>query len=58
MELEALLENVDELSDLELAVLLCLMMKEHCIIETEDQAIEDSARKLEQVRIIKPGITS
>jgi hypothetical protein len=46
---EDLLRKVHELSDLELAALLCLVAQEHCIIDTEPDAIDELAEELEQV---------
>ncbi|KAG4414435.1 hypothetical protein IFR04_012450 [Cadophora malorum] len=44
-----LLEKVHELSDLELAALICLVAQEHCIIDTEPDAIDDLAQELQLV---------
>ena len=44
-----LLDKVHELSDLELAALLCLVAQEHCIIDTEPDAIDELVQELEQV---------
>ncbi|KAH7419245.1 hypothetical protein BKA64DRAFT_650412 [Cadophora sp. MPI-SDFR-AT-0126] len=46
---ETLLEKVHELSDLELAALICLVAQEHCIIDTEPDAIDDLAQELQLV---------
>ena len=48
---ENLLDKVHELSDLELAALICLVVQEHCIIDTEPDAIDELIQELEQVRI-------
>jgi hypothetical protein len=40
-----------ELSDLELALLLCLGGQEHCLIETDHDSINDVAAELALVRI-------
>jgi hypothetical protein len=48
---ENLLDKVHELSDLELAALICLVAQEHCIIDTEPDAIDELVQELEQVRI-------
>ena len=45
-----LLEKVHELSDLELAALICLVAQEHCIIDTEPDAIDDLAQELQLVQ--------
>ena len=44
-----LLDKVHELSDLELAALICLVAQEHCIIDTEPDAIDELIQELEQV---------
>ncbi|KAH7342776.1 hypothetical protein BKA65DRAFT_504748 [Rhexocercosporidium sp. MPI-PUGE-AT-0058] len=46
---QTLLEKVHELSDLELAALICLIAQEHCIIDTEPDAIDDLAQELQLV---------
>lgn len=35
-----------ELSDLEVALFLCLVAREHCLIETTDDCIHDVAKEL------------
>ena len=47
---ENLLDKVQELSDLELAALLCLTAEEHCIIDTEPDALDDLVLELQLVR--------
>jgi hypothetical protein len=44
-----LLEKVHDLSDLELAALICLVAQEHCIIDTEPDALDDLVQELELV---------
>lgn len=46
---DALLQKVQTLSDLELAALLCLLSEEHCIIDTEPEALDDVVRELKLV---------
>src|SRR5271156_5270121 len=46
MELDHIVERAQSLSDLELAALLCLIAKQHCIIETEDDFVDDLAQEL------------
>jgi hypothetical protein len=46
MELEEIVARVQGLSDLELATLLCLVAKEHCLIETEEELIEAVSQEL------------
>jgi hypothetical protein len=50
---EALLEKVHNLSDLELAALLCLANQEHCIIDTVPGAVDDLVHEL---RLVSPYI--
>lgn len=37
---------VPELSDLELAVFVCLASQEHCLIETQHDGVDDLAKEL------------
>ncbi len=46
---EALLSKVQDLSDLELAALLCFIAQEHCIIDTEPDALDDLVEELRLV---------
>ena len=48
---ETLLDKVHDLSDLELAALICLVAQEHCIIDTEPDALDDLVQELELVRL-------
>ncbi|EKD19578.1 hypothetical protein MBM_02815 [Drepanopeziza brunnea f. sp. 'multigermtubi' MB_m1] len=41
--------KVQELSDLELAALICLVAEEHCIIDTEPDAIDDLVQELQLI---------
>lgn len=43
--------KVQALSDLELAVLICLVADQHCIIETERSLINDVE---EELRLVSP----
>ncbi|KAH8891354.1 hypothetical protein GQ53DRAFT_746872 [Thozetella sp. PMI_491] len=43
---EALLRKVHQLSDLELAALLCLIAREHCLISTAPDAVDDLVQEL------------
>ena len=54
---ETLLDKVHDLSDLELAALICLVAQEHCIIDTEPDAIDELVQELEQV-VFKPCLCS
>ena len=46
---ESLLNKVHDLSDLELAVLLCLVSREHCLISTLPEALDDVVAELKLV---------
>ncbi len=46
MDLETIVGKVHNLSDLELATLLCLIAKQHCLIETEEDFVDDVAQEL------------
>ncbi|KAK4946852.1 hypothetical protein LTR66_014247 [Elasticomyces elasticus] len=46
MDVQRLLNDIHELSDLELAVLLSLIVRGHCLISTEDVLIDDLASEL------------
>lgn len=43
-------QRVQELSDLELAALICLVADEHCVIATEDDLLQDLEQELRIVR--------
>ena len=49
---ELLVGKIHDLSDLELAVLICLVAKEHCIIDTEPDALDELVDELELVSVI------
>lgn len=49
MAAEVLLDKVQDLSDLELAALLCLTNQEHCIINTDAEAVDDLVQELRLV---------
>ena len=46
---DSLLEKIHALSDLELAVLLCLISREHCLMSTPPDAIDDLIQELQLV---------
>ncbi|KUJ22070.1 uncharacterized protein LY89DRAFT_704774 [Mollisia scopiformis] len=46
---ESLISKVQNLSDLELAALICLVTQEHCIIDTEPDILDDLVQELELV---------
>lgn len=48
---ESLIDKVHGLSDLELAVLLCLVSREHCLISTPPAALDDLIQELQLVFI-------
>lgn len=41
--------KIGELTDLELAILLCLVASQHCLIETEREALESTGEELQLV---------
>ncbi len=47
---EGLLAKVHSLSDLELAALLCLISREHCLISTPEDAVDELVEELQLVR--------
>lgn len=47
---DILLARIHDLSDLELAVLICLVGQEHCIIDTELDSLDDLVQELQLVR--------
>lgn len=49
MEEIGLIERIQELTDLELALLLSLVAGEHCIIQTEEEALDPLEGELELV---------
>jgi hypothetical protein len=52
-EAERLTDKVQELGDIELAVLLCLITEEHCIIQAETGELENVEQELRLVRMPK-----
>ena len=46
MEVQHFVDHAQDLSDLELATLLCLIAKQHCLIETPDDAVVDLVAEL------------
>ena len=49
MEEIGLIERIQELTDLELALFLSLVAGEHCIIQTEEEALDPLEEELELV---------
>lgn len=49
MEESALIESIQELTDLELALLLGLTAGEHCIIQTEEEVLDLAEEELQLV---------
>ena len=43
---QAFLDHVDDLTDLELAVLLSLIAQQHCMVVTTDELLDDLASEL------------
>ncbi|RDW88688.1 hypothetical protein BP6252_00720 [Coleophoma cylindrospora] len=46
---ELLLSKIHDLSDLELAALLCLVAQEHCIIDTHPEVLDETVQELELI---------
>lgn len=46
---DSLIGKIHDLSDLELAALICLVAKEHCIIDTVPDALDELVDELELV---------
>jgi hypothetical protein len=46
---QTLLNKIHDLSDLELATLICLVAQEHCIIDTDQDSIDELVQELELV---------
>ncbi|KAI9703168.1 MAG: hypothetical protein M1836_007733 [Candelina mexicana] len=53
-----LINKVHSLSDLEIATLLCLMANQHCIIETEDEGLDQLAQELSLLASINFGLST
>lgn len=49
-------ELVRRLSDLEVALFLCLVAREHCLIETTSGSIDDLAKELGLVKNINESL--
>ena len=50
MESLALVRKVQELSDVELAILICLIVNQHCILQTEGEVIDGLRDEVQLVR--------
>jgi hypothetical protein len=50
-ETSRLVNKVQELGDIELAVLLCLIAQEHCIIEADEEELDNVEQELGLVRV-------
>jgi len=48
---ETLIDKVHELSDLELATLICLVAQEHCVIDTDPSGLDELVQELELVTL-------
>lgn len=55
---EALLDKISNLSDLELAALLCLTNEEHCIIDTDPDSVQDVVHELRLVSLLLYNVIS
>lgn len=51
MDLGGIVDRVHRLSALELATLLCLVTKQHCLVETEEDIIDDLSQELALVSL-------
>lgn len=51
MDPQSLVERVQELNDVELATLLCLIAGQHCIVHTEPESLDALEQELQLVRI-------
>ncbi len=49
MEGPDVIGKINEFSDLELATLLCLIAKQHCVIKTEIEALDELEQELQLV---------
>lgn len=58
MESRPLVDRVQSLGDLELAVLLSLVAQEHCLIWTEDELIDALGQELELVDIMNSELAN
>jgi len=55
---EALVARIQDLSDLELATLICLIAGEHCIIDTDPEILDELVQELGLVTILPLYITN
>ena len=51
-EMERVVAQVQELTDIELALLICLIANEHCIIQTEKESLDALQDELQLVRCL------
>ena len=51
MDWQNLIDRIHGLCDLELAILLCLVAGEHCIVETDPDGLDDLEQELQLVGI-------
>ena len=49
MDISAIVEKAQELNDNELAILLCLMANQHCILTTDPDALDSLSEEVELV---------
>ena len=50
MEAQGISQKVQDLSDIELAMLLSLMAKQHCIISTEEELLDPLEEEIKSAR--------
>ena len=55
---QAFLDHVEDLTDLELAVLLSLVAQQHCMVITQDELLDDLASELALVCCSMPATYS
>lgn len=53
MEQPGLIDRVQELTDVELALLLSLIAQEHCLIQTEEEALSSLQQEVKLVGTLR-----
>jgi hypothetical protein len=51
---DSLLSKIHDLSDIELAFLLCLVSRQHCMISTPERSLDNLIKELHLVRATPP----
>lgn len=57
MDAQQLLDNIQELSDLELCLLLSLVAQGHCLVTTDDDLVDDLANELSLIATERFGLS-